>query len=190
EYAAALSQQLGAPAGGARWSTVAIARRRASREAIETAREVIVATRRTRAGITGPMQRLLALLADADQVYAALIGLNELLEAAGAETADSGAHRIMRVLVGRLAQRAEALAQTLEGGKATRQPDLKALAEKLRGRIAASGRQHEYAYAIELLHQVSRWIDAAFENLDQPQTRQTHLTSLGALAVGRRLRFS
>ncbi len=190
EYAAALSQQLGAHAGGARWSTVASARRRASREAIESAREVIVATRRTRAGMTGPMQRLLALLADADQAYAGLIGLNELLEAASAETADDGARRIMRVLVGRLAQRAEALAQTLEGEKAAQQPDLKALAEKLRSRTAASGRQHEYAYAIELLHQVSRWIDAAFENLNQPQTRQTHLTSMVEQAVARQLRFS
>lgn len=51
EYAAALSQLLrGAGSDGAQWSSLSSARRRGTREAIELARDVIVATRRSRAG--------------------------------------------------------------------------------------------------------------------------------------------
>ena len=191
EYAAALSQlHRGNSGDTAQWNALASARRRASREAVETAREVIVATRRSRAGVTDQGQRLLALLADADQVYAALIGLNELLEAASAAATDSGVRRIVRVVLGRLAGRAEALAQTLEGETPRTQPDLKDLVDKLRARVAASSQRHHYTYTVELLQQVWRWIDAAFENLGKPQTRQTHLTSMVEQAVARRLRFS
>lgn len=190
EYAAALSQlQRGAAVDSAQWGTLGSARRRAMREALESAREIVVATRRSRAGVTAQGQRLLALLADADQVSAALIGLNELLEAASAAQ-DAGVRRVVRVILGRLAGRAEALAQTLEGGKPAPQPDLRPLADRLRARIAASGQGQHYTYMVELLQQVARWIDAAFENLGQPQTRQTHLTSMVEQAVARRLRLS
>ena len=190
EYAAALSQlQRAAPGDSAQWSTQGTARRRATREALESAREIVVATRRTRAGITAQGQRLLALMVDADQVYAALIGLNELLEAADAAE-DRSVRRVVRVLLGRLAGRAEALARTLEGETPAAQPDLKPLAEKLRARIAASGQSQHYTYTVELLQQVARWIEAAHENLGQPQTRQTHLTSMVEQAVARRLRWS
>ncbi len=190
EYAAALSQLLrGAGSDSTQWNALSSARRRSTREAIEMAREVIVATRRSRAGNTDRGQRLLALLADADQVYAALIGLNELLEVSAA-AADAGVRRAMRVLLGRLAGRAEALAQTVEGETAAPPPELGPAAERLRQRIAASGRQDAYVYTVELLQQVARWIEAAFENLGQPQTRQTHLTSMVEQAVARRLRVS
>jgi uncharacterized membrane protein YccC len=190
EYAAALSQLLrGGGNDGAQWSATSSARRRSTREAIEQARDVIVATRRSRAGNTERGQRLLALLADADQVYAALIGMNELLEVSAA-AADPGVRRAVRVLLGRLAGRAEALAQTLQGETSPPAPDLGAAAERLRRRIAASGRQEAYVYTVELLQQLARWIEAAFENLGQPQTRQTHLTSMVEQAVARRLRLS
>ena len=191
EYAAALSQLHRGDAGdSAQWNDLASARRRATREAVESARDIVVATRRSRAGITTQGQRLLALLADADQVYAALIGLNELLEAASATASDSGVRRAVRVVLGRLAGRAEALAQTMQGETPRAQPDLKPIVDKLRTRIAASTQPQNHAYTAELLHQVSRWIDAAFENLGKPQTRQTHLTSMVEQAVARRLRLS
>jgi uncharacterized membrane protein YccC len=188
-YAAALSQLLRGSSGAAQWSELSTARRRSTREAIESARDILVATRRSRAGNTARGQRLLALLADADQVYAALIGLNELLEVAGAR-ADPAVRRAVRVVLGRMAGRAEALAQTLQGETPPPQPDLARATARLRRRIEASGRADGYAYAVELLHQVSRWIEAAFENLGQPQTRQTHLTSMVEQAVARRLRLS
>jgi len=191
EYAAALSQLHRGTAGdSAQWNALTSARRRATREAVESARDIIVATRRSRAGITAQGQRLLALLADADQVYAALIGLNELLEAASMAASDSGVRRVVRVVLGRLAGRAEALALTLQGETPRPQPDLKDLVEKLRSRVECSSQRHHYAYTAELLHQVSRWIEAAFENLGRPQTRQTHLTSMVEQAVARQLRFS
>ena len=190
EYAAALSQLLrGAGSDGAQWSALSSMRRRITREAIEHARDVIVATRRSRAGNTDRGQRLLALLADADQVYAALIGLNELLEVA-AGAADEGVRRAVRVLLGRLAGRAEALAQTLEGETPPPPPDLVPAADRLRRRIEASGKAEAYVYTVDLLQQVARWIEAAFENLGKPQTRQTHLTSMVEQAVARQLRFS
>jgi len=139
EYAAALSQLHRGDAGdSAQWNDLTSARRRATREAVESARDIVVATRRSRAGITTQGQRLLALLADADQVYAALIGLNELLEAASATASDSGVRRAVRVVLGRLAGRAEALAQTMQGETPRAQPDLKPIVDKLRTRIAAS----------------------------------------------------
>jgi len=189
EYAAALSQLLRGSGDGAQWSPTSSARRRSTREAIEQARDIIVATRRSRAGNTERGQRLLALLADADQVYAALIGMNELLEVSAAD-ADGGVRRAVRVLLGRLAGRAEALAQTLQGQTPPPATDLGPAAERLRRRIAASGRQQAYVYTVELLQQVAGWIEAAFENLGQPQTRQTHLTSMVEQAVARRLRLS
>jgi len=196
EYAAALSQlHRGAAGDSAQWNTLASTRRRATREAVESARDIVVATRRTRAGVTAQGQRLLALLADADQVYAALIGLNELLEAASAAAADSGVRRVVRVVLGRLAGRAAALAQALQGeplqGEAPRVQDgLQPIFGKLHARVAASSQRQHYLYTAELLQQVAGWIDAAFENLGQPQTRQTHLTAMVEQAVARRLRVS
>lgn len=189
EYAAALSQMLRAGGDAAQWNALSAERRRTTREALENARDIFVATRRSRAGNTERGQRLLALLADADQVYAALIGLNELLEMAG-PGGDAGVRRAVRVVLGRMANRAEALAQSLEGNKPQPQPDLARAAARLRQRIAGSGHADGYAYTVELLQQVARWIEAAFENLNQPQTRQTHLTSMVEQAVARQLRLA
>ncbi|HZR35846.1 MAG TPA: FUSC family protein [Nevskia sp.] len=189
-YAAGLSQQLrGAGGDSAQWSALSSARRRSTREAIEHARDVLVATRRARAGNTNRGQGLLALLADADQVYAALIGMNELLEAS-AGAADPGVRRAVRVLLGRLAGRAEALAQALEGETPPAAADFAPAAERLRRRIAASGRQDAYVYTVELLQQVARWIEAAFDNLGEARARQTHLTSMVEQAVARRVQLS
>jgi uncharacterized membrane protein YccC len=173
------------------WSTLASARRRAVREAIEVASTVAVATRRTRAGATRQGQVLIALLADADQVSAALIGLNEMLEAASHSSADISVRRAIRVVLGRLAERSEQLAQQqLDGSKASvASRDVVQAIDRLQRRITASSARREHAYTVELLQQVARWIDAAFDNFDQPRTSQTHLTAMLEQAIVRRLRL-
>lgn len=172
------------------WSTLASARRRAVREAIEVASAVAVATRRTRAGATRQGQVLIALLADADQVSAALIGLNEMLEAASHSSSDISVRRAIRVVLGRLAERAEQLAQQQLGGKpSVASRDVVQAITRLQRRITASNARRDHAYTVELLQQVSRWIDAAFENFDQPRSSQTHLTFMLEQAIVRRLRL-
>jgi len=173
------------------WISLASARRRAVREAIEVASAVAVATRRTRAGATRQGQVLIALLADADQVSAALIGLNEMLEAASHSSSDISVRRAIRVVLGRLAERAEQLAQQLPGNdKPSHAPRNVAQAiDRLQQRIKISNAGRGHAYTVELLQQVSRWIDAAFDNFNQPRTSQTHLTAMLEEAIARRLRL-
>jgi uncharacterized membrane protein YccC len=190
-YSAALSQLQRHQAGdGAQWSSLASTQRRVTREAVENARDIVIATRRSRAGITAQGQGLLALLADADQVYAALIGLNELLEAASAATSGLRLRRLVRVILGRLAGRAEGLAEAVGGAAARQQPDLHGLIDQLQRQLDAGEATRAHAYTAELLRQVARWIDAAYDNLGQPQTRQTHLTAMVEQAVARRLRVA
>ena len=96
--------------------------------------------------------------------------------------------RAVRLMLGRLAERVDGLAAAIEGETPQRQPALQRAAERLRRRSDAAGGSHGYAYAVELLHQVSRWIDAAFEILGKPQTRQTHLALMVEQGAKRRLR--
>jgi uncharacterized membrane protein YccC len=186
-YAAALAElhRAGRPAAGdTSWAELARARRSACREAIETARQVQVDTRRGRAGVSRRGVQLLVLLSDADRVFAGLLGLNELLEVArhGAvpPSRSDAATRAVRLALARLAARCEAIAVALDGREGAKKAvaaasdprDFAATVRRLKRRLAAaSGSAAEsggrsgalYPHAADLIERIGTWIEAAGE---------------------------
>lgn len=195
-YAAALAElhragRLTAAAGDASWAELARARRSACRDAIETARQAQVDTRRGRAGVSRRGAQLLTLLADADRVFAGLLGVNELLEAARHGNAppsrSDAAARAVRLALARLAARCEAIAAALDGREGARKEvaaasdprDFAATVRRLRRRLAAaSGAAAEsggsgalYRHAADLIERIGTWIEAAGEAVADARAR-------------------
>ncbi|HWK45444.1 MAG TPA: FUSC family protein [Stellaceae bacterium] len=185
-FAAALGRlHRGSPVDAGQWSQVARQRRGASRNAIETARQMLVATRRTRAGITGRSAQLLALLADADQVFAALLALSELLEVASTTTPNPRLERPIRLALGRLAGRIDGLAMALAGRPLPPPNNLAGAIAEVRRRVGeVKDGGAVYAHAADLLDRIAQWVKIATENLDGAQPRKALTDAIAERASG------
>jgi uncharacterized membrane protein YccC len=89
--------------------------RNAVRSALEAARDIMAAERRKRSGSSRREALLLELIADADQMFVALVALGEVL--AGAR-ASFPAHRALRLMLLRIARASSRLCRDLERGRA------------------------------------------------------------------------
>lgn len=160
-HAAALGRlHRGVPVAEADWRRVASERRSACRHAIEEARATLVATRRSRAGVSGRSAQLLDLLADAEQVFGASLGVGELLELAGHGARDPAVERAIRLALGRLAQRLERMAAVLNGRAEPPAHDVAGALALARRRIGPAGAP-AYHRVLELIDRIAGWVDAA-----------------------------
>jgi uncharacterized membrane protein YccC len=130
-------------------------RRGIVREAIETARAMLVATRRDRLDETAPRQRFVLMLGDADRVLRALLALRELLEGVPPEQVPEA---WLSTAAARLDEIAAALLSGGAGSAVARRP---AAALRPLDLPAAGGAMGATA---DVLHQVITWIDAASEH--------------------------
>jgi uncharacterized membrane protein YccC len=115
-YADALGRLHRGAAADHDWAKVIRERRAAARAAIETGRDVLAGERRRRAGESRRGALLLVLLADADQVFEALVALSEMLESAHGIGSPS-AQRALRLMLHRIARAAALLATSLGQGR-------------------------------------------------------------------------
>jgi uncharacterized membrane protein YccC len=164
EYMLAMSNLLRPGTDGQAWEHVARERRRACREAIETARRTLIETRRGRAGRSERIGHLLLILADTDQALARMIALNELLDSARSDTLLAGRlDRRLRVLLGRFAQGVDRVAATIEGKAEI--PEKVEVDESL-ARLQRQGGEDMSLrrHVLDLLFQTRRWIGAAAEH--------------------------
>ncbi len=148
-------------------------RRRAARDAIEAARQVLASRRRRESGRSVRGDTILLLLADADEAFEALIALSELLQG-GRAAAGRGLRRALRVTLGRIATGAEGIAELLAEGKTRRRFDLTRPLELLRRRVDAEAGGAGARHAVELVHKLSEAMALARETAVGVET-STHL---------------
>ncbi|WP_177176868.1 FUSC family protein [Faunimonas pinastri] len=179
-FAAAIGRLYRGSVPAERWSEIARERRRATREAIDQARDVLVATRRSRAGRSERALQLLALVTEADQIFVSLIALSELLELNGAQPSGLKVERAVRHVLGRLSVRADGVAQIVSGTMPTGIRDVGTAMEVLRRRIGIAGDNPVHLQVASLLDRIDQWIDAAYLSL----AGTTHEGSLAAPPEG------
>lgn len=139
----------GPPPDEAQWDALARARRRPVRDAIEQARDAVMATVRARGPVSSRAAQTAIRLEAADQMFGVLIGLSDMLAVARDPAANAAAVRLLRRLrpllrliadgietdrlarLSRLDRAAAAIAATGQAAPALR-PAAEALAERLR----------------------------------------------------------
>lgn len=137
--------------------------RNAVRAAIEAARDLMAAERRRRAGGSRREALLLELIADADQMFVALVALGEVLEG----TASSGpARRALRLMLLRIARASIRLGRDLQRGRAPPPPALAGMLARLKRSTAPMPADHSEPaemrhHALLLFDQISRFLSAA-----------------------------
>jgi uncharacterized membrane protein YccC len=126
-YAEALGRLYRGDAADRDWSRVTIERRTAARVAIEAGREILAGERQRRAGESRRGGLLLVLLADADQVFEALIALSGMLESG---QGGPSVLRARQLMLHRIARAAALLATSLSQGR--KPPPIRLLASMSR----------------------------------------------------------
>jgi|SRR5580658_1864594 uncharacterized membrane protein YccC len=161
-YAEALGRL---PRGGIladpQWGRVTIQRRAAARGAIETAWAVLAGERRRRAGESRRGALLLVLVAEADQVFEALVALSELLECTGGEP---GAERALGLMLERIARAGAMLATSLGHGRPPPPIRLEASLARVERRLAEAQTESDVTnQAAALFGRIVHYIEAAAE---------------------------
>ncbi len=118
-YAHTLAELQAGKADEAAWANAMRDRRGAVRNAVEAARSVLTYDRRRHTGESTRGEELVVLLADADQIFEALIALSEMLEQPHMAISPR-VRRTLRTALLRFARQAAALGQGLERGAARR----------------------------------------------------------------------
>jgi uncharacterized membrane protein YccC len=143
------------------WGQVIRDHRRATRDAIEAARELLANERRRRWGETNRGQLILVLLDDADRVFDGLIAISDRLETTQREMTP-GLRRSIRLALHRLAQYARLIGLSLGDGRTVSGVRLHQAMQALDRRLANPAVALQ-APAGQLVQQIASYVEAAGE---------------------------
>lgn len=139
DYATALGQvHAQQESSETEWGRLVRERRNAVRTAIETARSTLADTRRRTPGESERGASLVVLVAEIDQIFAALIALSEVLELASAIDRHPDIHFQVEAALMRLGTIARQLAEAMTGGALPAATDLTVAARGLRRAVEAA----------------------------------------------------
>jgi len=166
-FAEALGRLHRGTAADHEWAQVIGARRAAARAAIEIGRDIMAGERRRRAGESRRGALLLVLLADADQVFEALVALSEMLESAHGSGRPS-AQRALRLMLLRVARTAALLADSLSQGRPPPPIRLATSLARVERHLAHDGSHPEaagaaLAHAADLFGRIAQYLTVAIE---------------------------
>jgi uncharacterized membrane protein YccC len=160
-YARTLGELQAGKPDEAAWAVAMRDRRGATRSAIEAARGVLTHERRRHAGESGRGELLLVLLADADQIFEALIALSELLELPRT-AASPRVQRALRAALHRFGRQAVSLGQGLvQKPWASRGHPRRSLALVKRRMAELKTVEGALPEAVELLERVTHYLQIA-----------------------------
>jgi uncharacterized membrane protein YccC len=143
------------------WGQVIRDHRRATRDAIEAARELLANERRRRWGETNRGQLILVLLDDADRVFDGLIAISDRLETTQREMTP-GLRRSIRLALHRLAQYARLIGLSLGDGRTVSGVRLHHAMQALDRQLANPAVALQ-APAGQLVQQIASYVEAAGE---------------------------
>ncbi|MEI9981764.1 MAG: FUSC family protein [Aliidongia sp.] len=149
------------------WAQVTGKRRGAARDAIEAAREILAGERRRRAGESRRGALLLVLLADADQIFEALLALSEMLETTSG-AGSPAAQRALRLMLHRIAQAAGQLGTCLAQGRQPSPVQLSGTLDRVKRRLAheephGQAPHSTLQHAAELLERIVQYFTVAID---------------------------
>jgi uncharacterized membrane protein YccC len=159
-YAEALGRLHQGIAAERDWARVSIARRGGARAAIEAGRNILAGELRRRTGVSRRGAVLVGLLADADQVFEALIALGEMLEST--QGLDHPAmRRALHLMLHRIAREAARLGGAIGQGRAPETVELGQTLARIERRLARAGRDPAIDHAVSLFGRIAGYLAAS-----------------------------
>jgi uncharacterized membrane protein YccC len=183
-YAKALGELQAGDADEVTWAAAMRERRSAVRHAVDAARAILTAERRRHSGESGRGELLLVLLADADQIFEALIALSELLEPPRT-AATPRVRRALSALLLRFGRQATALGRGLQQKPKNTSNGLSRSIALVRRRLAELETvEAALPEAIDLLERVTQYFQIATETAAGIRPPRTLADSIGDGARG------